>query len=1394
DDGHAPLAQFGIAQALAAKGDSAGAVAAWNAFLARWPKHAEAPKAQFSVAQTLLAQNRFEDATTAATQFLAAYPSDPLWTQAQGLLVEAAWQRGVLALTEKDYDKAHALWSAFIDQFPLSPRATQAQFALGEVRAAQGRWADAIADWRKAAAKFPQEAAAPEVLLKAARATEEKLVRMDEALAGYEAIAKQYGGASAGREAGLRAAQMKEKFLLLRVERSYTTAETAKLHLETRNVERIELRAYRLDLLEYFRKKSTIANFEQIAVDVVKPDKTWEEPIREYERLKLISKEVDLPLSGEGAWILVAREKDYTATTLVLISDLSVVTKEAPQQLLVFAKDEVKGAPAEGVNVLVSDGSSIVGEGRTGKDGTWSKEFERPRGSARIFVWRGASYASNESALTNLAVWGYQTKVYLYTDRPVYRPNQIVHVKGIVRRVKGGYYDVSAGEKLKLSVRDPNGLVLVEKELTTNDFGTVAEDCFLGDAPALGTYAVAAMLGDSPYAGEFKVEEYRKPEFLVDVRPEREAYALGETVKAKIKVTYVFGGAVPDAELRVRAMKSPYKFDTTRYADYAWYYQAMAKEEEEARRKKAPQGEEGEVAETILETTVRTDRNGEAEVSVPTGHVDRNVTIGIAVLARDVTNRWVSGYASVPMTARSFWSVVKTEKKLYQPKETLTATLITVNAAETPVPTEGKLIVVRRRQASGQVVEDAVQEAPASTDEGGRGEVKLVIDKPGDYVLRYVGTDRARKQAGEEGSAAITVEGAAEDLAKQARIVADRQEYKRGEKARVVVSSPIEGVWALLTYEGERVFEHQVLFLKDRATTLSVEMKDEFAPNVFLSIAIPHKNTLYKDTDEVRVFKFATLAVAARPGEVKPGSAVTFDVAATDQNGRPVEAEFSLGLVDEAVYAVESERAPHILSHFYAGARRNAVVTRTSYEFKHAAQTKTVSADLKKEMERRVTEATAAIAAGERALAEEGRELYALEELAKAEKGSSLGDAIGIGGGAGGGGRYGGSFGGRVNRRSKGGGTKNGDDAGGADEPAPADKANAPASAPRPGTPTGGLRKQAESLRRRGEAKLKQGDLDAAKADFSEALEGESGEYEKTIEDVQKALELDSKDGKPRGWGKMPGNVNAASQEQLGEVAGKYYKRTSLTAWIAPVLRRNFADTAFWVAQARTDANGKATITVTLPDNLTTWKATARCVTRDTLVGSGTARVTAKKDLLVRVDAPRFLTQHDEIDLAAFVHNNLAAAKDVKTEVTANGLALAPAPGAGPGAAAAAAAAADAQLTLVGPELKGIEPRALGAWSRRVLAAAAGKARVQAKAQTDAESDALELEIPILPHGLAVVATERGQVVDRALVDFLVPGEGVVPGTEKVEIRAVPSVALSLLDAISYLQEYPYGC
>ena len=48
-----------------------------------------------------------------------------------------------------------------------------------------------------------------------------------------------------------------------------------------------------------------------------------------------------------------------------------------------------------------------------------------------------------------------------------------------------------------------------------------------------------------------------------------------------------------------------------------------------------------------------------------------------------------------------------------------------------------------------------------------------------------------------------------------------------------------------------------------------------------------------------------------------------------------------------------------------------------------------------------------------------------------------------------------------------------------------------------------------------------------------------------------------------------------------------------------------------------------------------------------TKVGQGEAEVTTKKDLLVRLQAPRFFTQKDEVVLSANVHNYLKKDKEV---------------------------------------------------------------------------------------------------------------------------------------------------
>jgi uncharacterized protein YfaS (alpha-2-macroglobulin family) len=106
------------------------------------------------------------------------------------------------------------------------------------------------------------------------------------------------------------------------------------------------------------------------------------------------------------------------------------------------------------------------------------------------------------------------------------------------------------------------------------------------------------------------------------------------------------------------------------------------------------------------------------------------------------------------------------------------------------------------------------------------------------------------------------------------------------------------------------------------------------------------------------------------------------------------------------------------------------------------------------------------------------------------------------------------------------------------------------------------------------------------------------------------------------------------------------------------VLREKFPDTAYWKADIVTDAQGKAQISLTLPDNLTTWQVEARGLTQDTKVGQAQVRVVTSKELLIRPQTPRFLVVGDHAELAAFVNNTTSSALDASVSLQANGFSL----------------------------------------------------------------------------------------------------------------------------------------
>ncbi len=105
-------------------------------------------------------------------------------------------------------------------------------------------------------------------------------------------------------------------------------------------------------------------------------------------------------------------------------------------------------------------------------------------------------------------------------------------------------------------------------------------------------------------------------------------------------------------------------------------------------------------------------------------------------------------------------------------------------------------------------------------------------------------------------------------------------------------------------------------------------------------------------------------------------------------------------------------------------------------------------------------------------------------------------------------------------------------------------------------------------------------------------------------------------------------------------------------------VREDFQQTPLWAPSIVTDASGKATVTVDLPDNLTTWHVDARGLTTNTLVGDGEQDVMATLPLLTRPVAPRFMVVGDRVALASVINNNTDAPQTVQATLEASGVTL----------------------------------------------------------------------------------------------------------------------------------------
>jgi len=1103
-----------------------------------------------------------------------------------------------------DEKKMAAAWLTVVKDYPKSDVADQALYQLANWDNGQGRYVQARARYLELRRRYPKSE--------------------------YEDDALE------------RIKDIEAPRLSLRISETHLPGAKIPTRLTTRNIKGATLTAYRVDLFGLLDDSPENMQSQEALLKHGKQVAQWHvDAVDKGDYQHWYSGRLDSPLRQAGFYVVKAVADGQPTTTdwaVLNITSLVIAQHYAANQIVSYVASRVTRQPVEGVDVRVLDTDNRkpvqVARGKTDGDGLLRQKLAPKDDSRRLMA---VGLHGDEPVIQDqgLYAWwrdsGVELNGYIYTDRPVYRPGNEVQFKAILRNEEAGDFTNLPNREVTITINDARGEEKYKQTLTTDKFGTAGGKLQLDEEPTLGVWRINVEVGDDSVGGQFRVEEYRKPEFkvtvgkpLTDVRP-------GRGAAVPIDAQYYFGAPVADAEVHYVVERQPYYHYYWWGGPWDWFYAGF----------REPEYRHWWGRQVVTEGTVKTDAEGRAVVEFVTTEDSADYTYTIQAEVADVTRRVVEQGGSFTVTHKGYFLSADANQGLYRPDDKVTVTVKAETADSQPLekpvtatlwrmkwvpevkdPKTGdvKIAAHWERDAKAWQQDQRVVTDPAT------GKEDLLFDAPADgyYTLDLSAPDTYDPNVQVTTTAAFWVasdawKGRNWDLA-NLQLIPEKDLYERGETARILINSPVPDGAVLLTIGADAIYETRLVRLTGANQVVELPMLDNYSPNVFISaLVVGFREVYFADTELLvpPTNELLNVTVESDQEEYKPRTTGTFTIKTTDSAGQPVAAQVSLGITDESVYAIQEEFVQPIGAYFYGRHRGNEIRRVLSFERWG-------------EYDEEVTE-------------------EAVKNAMRRDRGAAEGAM-----------------------------------ADGMAPPAPmATAAGEPEAAAKPGGMGGG------------------------------------------------------------GGGEEPIQI-----------------------------REFFPDTIKWLPAVETDQNGVATVTVDFPDSLTTWRATARALTADTKVGQKVASVVTTKDLIARLQAPRFFTQLDEATISLVVTNKTSAQQQVAVGFQIDG------------------------LELVGDDKDSVTlaPNGQARVDRTVRAVKPGKATITVTARGPNDSDGVKMTYDVLPHGADKFASAAGRVEGgKATFTLDLPAERREDATA-LTFTLAPTLGATLLDALPYLADYPYGC
>jgi uncharacterized protein YfaS (alpha-2-macroglobulin family) len=1027
--------------------------------------------------------------------------------------------------------------------------------------------------------------------------------------------------------------------------------------------------------------------------------RSWKEALSPDPKHQNVTTNLDLGKLSPGCYLLESKLEDgNTSWVVIFVRDLVILKRSESGEEIFYLVDAKDGTPVQGELEFFGfrtdyiqkpkdkDGRrfNVITESfREQTDANGKFVLTDKKNTKNRFQWHVIARSGERRAyLSNTQFRWYNNgdlgnyhaqKTIGITDRPVYRPGQKVHLKIWAGETRYDLGDVStyAKKTADIEIRDGRNEIVFEKDgVTTDAFGGATFEFDLKEEAALGNYNVT-VTGNVPHTNfNFRVEEYKKPEYEVKVEAPKEPIALGDSFDVTVLANYYHGAPVTEATVKIKVERNFYNdrwfpdgpWDWLYGPGYWWCYPEAPWYPGWARwgciRPAPPWWEQNRMGapELILEQTSTIGVDGKVKVTIDSSiaklvHGDQDHSYSITAEVIDASRRTIVGSGSVLAAREPFGVTVWLDRGYATVGDKVTGTFAARTLDGNKVEgTATAILYSSELNAAGEIEE---KEIGKWTPEGENW--TFTASKAGQYRVAVEFIDKkGRKQ---EGATVFSVRGAKGDVEGNFRyndleLIPDKKEYRPGDTVNLLVNvnQPNSRVWLYIRPSQGKVAETKIIQIQDQSQIVKIPVTLGDMPNFFVEAVTVAKGEIHTVTREIVLppeKRKLNVEVIPAKDKLKPREKTSLTIKITDSDGKPFQGSAAITIYDKSLeYISGGSNVDEIVPFFWDWTRHYY-----GYGMQHSQNSY-------------------------------GNHL----QMPKTTYMQQLG-----------------IFGhfttrntwGKVGMMGKGGGMR------------------------------------PESL-----------------------AEGE----------VMRSAPMMAVESK------MMGTDAFASNDGAGGSGGPVADAPQV------MVRSEFADLLKWVGAIETNENGEATIDMEMPDNLTTWKIKTWAMGKGTRVGEGSAEIVTSKDLIIRLQAPRFFIEKDEATLSAIVHNYHKEAKDITVSLELDGKNL------------TSSSVLERKVSIPSQGETRID------WTSKAIAE--GEVTIRMKAIAADDSDAMEMKFPVYVHGMMKTDSYSRAISPEdhsTTIEFNLPAERRT-SESNLTLNYSPSIASAMIDALPYLASYPYGC